>query len=174
MSRLRIILYIPRLTAISGQSGPALMSVARSMVNIINIHTEAAQAGKLDPSWPQLIRIMTCGQILILCSARGELHSLEATDMFNRLVALLDAHIDFWPAVQDAITGYRQAALRFGTSSARAAAEKIDITISEPRRASTGSQLDLVTPFDGADWSAMFWGMDVGLLVDVEEQEQSL
>jgi hypothetical protein len=90
------------------------MILARSLVNIINIHTEAAQAGRLDPSWPQLIRIMTCGQLLVLCCARGELHTLETTAMFSRLVALLGAHITFWPSVQDAITGFRLAALRFG------------------------------------------------------------
>jgi hypothetical protein len=93
------------------------MIVARSLVNIINIHTEAAQAGQLDPSWPQLIRIMTCGQLLVLCCARGELHSLEAAAMFSRLIALLGAHDTFWPAVHDAITGFRHAALRFGRSN---------------------------------------------------------
>jgi len=119
--RLRILLYIPRVSSTQNQSGPALMILARSLVNIINIHTESAQAGKLDPSWPQLIRIMTCGQLLVLCCARGELHTLEATATFTRLIALLGAHMDFWPAVQDAITGFRHAALRFGTSRIRPA-----------------------------------------------------
>jgi len=92
------------------------MIAARSLVNIINIHTEAAHVGKLDPSWPQLVRIMSCGQLLILCCARGEIHTLEASDLFIRLIALLEAHVEFWPAVRDAITGYRHAALRFGMS----------------------------------------------------------
>jgi hypothetical protein len=91
------------------------MIVARSLVNILNTHMEAAHAGKLDPSWPQLIRIMTCGQLLIFCSARGELHTFEASSLFSKLVVLLEAHTTFWPTIQDAILGFRLAAARFGT-----------------------------------------------------------
>jgi hypothetical protein len=169
--RLRILLYIPRLSGTQSQRGPALMILARSLVNIINNHTESAQAGKLDPSWPQLIRIMTCGQLLVLCCARGELHTFEATAMFTRLVALLDAHMAFWPAVQDAITGFRHAALRFGTSRVRHTADFVDITVpgsqSKDRR---DLPTDQAERFDGTDWSATFMDPDADAPTDLPEQ----
>jgi len=31
--------------------------------------------------------------------------------------------------------------------------------------------MGIAAPFDGTDWSAMFWGMDMGSLVDFPEQE---
>jgi hypothetical protein len=147
------------------------MVLARSLVNIINNHTESAQAGKLDPSWPQLIRIMTCGQLLVLCCARGELHTLEATAMFTRLIALLEAHMAFWPAVQDAITGFRHAALRFGTSIDSPASDFIDVTV--PRyqlKARQDSPFNQAEPFDGTDWSATFIDPDVDVPADLPEQ----
>ena len=147
------------------------MVLARSLVNIINIHTESAQAGKLDPSWPQLIRIMTCGQLLVLCCARGELHTLEATAMFARLIALLGAHMAFWPAVQDAITGFRHAALRFGTSRVGHAADFADVTVAGTQiKPSKDSPFDQTEPFDGTDWSATFIDPDVDVPADLPEQ----
>lgn len=138
------------------------MILARSLVNIINIHTEAAQAGRLDPSWPQLVRIMTCGQLLVLCCARGELHTLETTAMFSRLIALLGAHITFWPSVQDAITGFRLAALRFGMSQSRVPADLSDIAIPGTQsKASGGAQSNSIGPVDGTDWSSPFVDPDM-------------
>jgi hypothetical protein len=147
------------------------MVLARSLVNIINNHTESAQAGKLDPSWPQLIRIMTCGQLLVLCCARGELHTLEATAMFTRLIALLEAHMAFWPAVQDAITGFRHAALRFGTSRVGHAADFVDVTVAESQlKPRIDSPFDQARPFGGTDWSATFMDPDVDAPADLPEQ----
>jgi hypothetical protein len=147
------------------------MVLARSLVNIINNHTESAQAGKLDPSWPQLIRIMTCGQLLVLCCARGELHTLEATAMFTRLIALLEAHMAFWPAVQDAITGFRHAALRFGTSRVGHAADFVDVTVpGYPLKARQDSPSNQVGVFGGTDWPATFVDPDVDVPTDLPEQ----
>lgn len=90
------------------------MYATRSAINILNTHSEAALMGKLDPSWPQLKRIITCGQVLIICCARGEIQAMEGVDLFLRLIALLEAHLEFWPIAAEAILGYRDAAARLG------------------------------------------------------------
>lgn len=97
-----------------GRANQATIYSARSVISILNIHTEAAFIGKLDPSWPQLKRIITCGQVLVLCCARGEVQQLEGADLFTKLIALLEAHVEFWPVVYGAIEGYRQAAGKLG------------------------------------------------------------
>jgi hypothetical protein len=97
-----------------GRANQATIYSARSVTSILAIHTEAAQIGKLDPSWPQLKRIITCGQVLVLCCARGEVQQLEGVDLFTKLIALLEAHVEFWPVVREAIEGYRLAAGKLG------------------------------------------------------------
>ena len=72
--------------------------------------------GKLDPSWPQLKRIITCGQVLIMCCARGEIHALESAGIFSRLIDLLDSHATLWPSAADAATAYKRAAKVLGMS----------------------------------------------------------
>lgn len=70
--------------------------------------------GKLDPSWPQLKRIITCGQVLIICCARGEIHALESAGIFSRLIDLLEGHMSFWPIATDAVAAYKRAAKSLG------------------------------------------------------------
>jgi len=147
------------------------MILARSLVNIVNIHTESAQAGKLNPSWPQLIRIMTCGQLLVLCCARGELHTLEAAAMFTRLIALLGAHRAYWPSVQDAITGFRHAALRFGTSRIKAAPDVVDIHVPTSQLRAEKDSSDIQTgTFDGTNWSSTVVDPVIDAGADLPEQ----
>lgn len=90
------------------------MYVLRSVTHILHIHSEAATFGKLDPSWLQLKRILTCGQVLVLCCHHGEVPGLEATSLFGKLLSLIHAHIDFWPVALQAEQGYRDAAARLG------------------------------------------------------------
>lgn len=113
---LRLLLHIPRMNLSSGRAAQATMYATRSAINILNTHSEAASMGKLDPSWPQLKRIITCGQVLVLCCAKGEIHSMEGVALFIRLIALLEAHVEFWPVAAEAILGYREAATRLGGS----------------------------------------------------------
>jgi hypothetical protein len=72
--------------------------------------------GKLDPSWPQLKRIITCGQVLVICCARGEIHALESAGIFSRLIDLLDSHTTLWPSAAEASAGYKRAAKALGKS----------------------------------------------------------
>jgi len=72
--------------------------------------------GKLDPSWPQLKRIITCGQVLVICCARGEIHALESAGIFSRLIELLDGHAILWPSAAEAAAGYKKAAKALGES----------------------------------------------------------
>lgn len=104
------------MSASPGRANQATIYLSRSLASILNIHTDAASIGKLDPSWPQLKRITVCGQILVLCCSRGEIHRLEGADLFQKLIALLQAHVDFWPTAAEAIRAYRAAAAKLGTS----------------------------------------------------------
>jgi len=112
--RLRILLYYPRLGRSAGAAAEASVFLLRSCSNIIHIHTELSHMGKLDPSWPQLKRIITCGQVLIICCARGEIHALESAGIFSRLIDLLDSHATLWPSAADAATAYKRAAKVLG------------------------------------------------------------
>jgi hypothetical protein len=114
--RLRILLYYPRLGRSAGAAAEASVFLLRSCSNIIHIHTELSHMGKLDPSWPQLKRIITCGQVLIMCCARGEIHALESAGIFSRLIDLLDSHATLWPSAADAATAYKRAAKVLGMS----------------------------------------------------------
>lgn len=114
--RLRILLYYPRLRRSSGPASEALVYLLRSASNIIHIHSELAHMGKLDPSWPQLKRIITCGQVLIICCARGEIHALESAGVFSRLIDLLEGHMTLWPSAGEAVTGFKRAAKALGRS----------------------------------------------------------
>lgn len=97
-----------------GRAAQARMYVLRSATQILHIHSEAAPMGRLDPSWPQLKRVLTCGQILVLCCARGEVPALEAADLFQKLCHLIRVHADFWPMASRADQAYRDAATRLG------------------------------------------------------------
>lgn len=70
--------------------------------------------GKLDPSWPQLKRIITCGQVLVICCAKGEIHALESAGVFSRLIDLLEGHVGLWPVAGEAVTGFKRAAKALG------------------------------------------------------------
>lgn len=112
--RLRILLYYPRLGRSAGAAAEASVFLLRSCSNIIHIHTELSHMGKLDPSWPQLKRIITCGQVLVICCARGEIHALESAGIFSRLIDLLESHATLWPSAADAAVAYRRAAKVLG------------------------------------------------------------
>lgn len=75
--------------------------------------------GKLDPSWPQLKRIITCGQVLIVCCVKGEIHALESAGIFSRLIDLLEGHMSFWPIATDAVVAFKRAAKSLGKSTPR-------------------------------------------------------
>lgn len=72
--------------------------------------------GKLDPSWPQLKRIITCGQVLIICCVKGEIHALESAGVFSRLIDLLEGHMSLWPIAGEAVMGFKRAAKTLGQS----------------------------------------------------------
>lgn len=118
LDRLRILLYYPRLrrTASASATAEASVFLLRSCSNIIHIHTELSHMGKLDPSWPQLKRIITCGQVLIICCARGEIHALESAGIFSRLFDLLEGHIALWPSASESLGAYKRAAKVLGKS----------------------------------------------------------
>jgi hypothetical protein len=115
-SRLRILLFYPRLRRSVGAAAEASVFLLRSCSNIIHIHTELSHMGKLDPSWPQLKRIITCGQVLVMCCARGEIHALESAGILSRLIDLLESHTTMWPNAADAVVAYKRAAKALGES----------------------------------------------------------
>lgn len=88
--------------------------LSRAASHIIHLYTELNSFGRLDPSWPQLKRIDTCGQILILSCSKGELHPLEAQTLFEKLVKLLEAHVETWPDAADTAHGFVKAVRALG------------------------------------------------------------
>ena len=88
--------------------------LSRAASHIIHLYTELNSFGRLDPSWPQLKRIDTCGQILILCCSKGDLHPLEAQNLFEKLVKLLETHVETWPDAADTAHGFVKAVRALG------------------------------------------------------------
>ncbi|ORY27117.1 hypothetical protein BCR39DRAFT_589368 [Naematelia encephala] len=83
--------------------------LCRAVSQILNCYTELHNLKQLNTSWPQLQRISTCGQILILCMAAGELHKLEAENLFNMLLCLIAEHRPAWPEAEMLLEGFRHA-----------------------------------------------------------------
>lgn len=112
--RLRILLYLSRLHLSPGRASQAIMCLLRSSSNILDLYSELSDIGTLNPSWPQMKRIVICGQVLVLCCSRGEAHAKESAPLFERLLDLLDKHRSVWPSAEQSVTGFYQAANSLG------------------------------------------------------------
>jgi hypothetical protein len=112
-SRLRILLYLPFLKA-NTTKAIGYAAIARSVSRILYTYVDLAAANNLNPSWPQLQRLVICGQILIMCHAAGELQKRESRVLFRMLVDILRKHEDTWPVCSELVNGYSAAAHVFG------------------------------------------------------------
>lgn len=83
---------------------------------ILHIYAELIAIKQLNPSWPQIQRLVVCGQLLILCHESGELRSYEAQTLFGMVVDLLDKHAPTWPVCEALAEGFQRATRAFGES----------------------------------------------------------
>lgn len=88
--------------------------ITRAVSQIFQSYSDLVAIGNLNPSWPQLQRLVVCGQLLILCHEAGELHRREATLLFQMLLEFLEKHLDTWPTCAELILGYQAVAKAFG------------------------------------------------------------
>lgn len=110
---LRILLYIPHMS--NPQFAPvAYGMLARAASQILYTYADTLAAGYLNPSWPQLQRLVVVGQLLVLCHDAGELHRAEAAALFRLLLDFLARHEDAWPVCSELILGFRAAVRAFG------------------------------------------------------------
>ncbi|KIR99758.1 hypothetical protein L804_02390 [Cryptococcus deuterogattii 2001/935-1] len=114
-SWLRIFLYIPHLTHLR-LAAQAHSAIARAVTQILHIYAELIAIKQLNPSWPQIQRLVVCGQLLILCYESGELRGYEAQTLFGMVVDLLDKHAPTWPVCEGLAEGFQKAARAFGGS----------------------------------------------------------
>lgn len=91
-------------------------AIARSISQILYTYVDLAAANHLNPSWPQLRRLVVVGQLLILTHEAGELQRRESRTLFRMLIDILGRHEDTWPICSELVLGYSAAAHAFGTS----------------------------------------------------------
>lgn len=77
-------------------------------------YSDLISVNQLNPSWPQVQRLVICGQLLILAHDAGELHRREAQTLFQLLHDLLLKHQDTWPICAELIIGFKAVANVFG------------------------------------------------------------
>lgn len=112
-NRLRILLYLPLLKS-NKTKATAYAAIARSVSMILYTYVDLAAANHLNPSWPQLQRLVVCGQLLVLCHEAGELQKRESRTLFRMLVDILGKHQDTWPICGELVLGYTAAAQVLG------------------------------------------------------------
>lgn len=111
--RLRVLLYLP-LISHATLAPLAYAALARSVSQILHTYSDLANIKQVRPSWPQVHRLVICGQLLILCHDAGELHVREAEVLFQLLVDLLAHHQPLWPVCLQLLGGFSAAAASFG------------------------------------------------------------
>lgn len=113
--RLRILLYLPHIG--NPQLAPlAFSTITRAVEQIMYSYSDLISVNQLNPSWPQVQRLVICGQLLILAHDAGELHRREARTLFQLLHDLLLKHQDTWPICAELIIGFKAVARVFGES----------------------------------------------------------
>lgn len=114
--RLRVLLYTPHLA--NPQTAPlAYATIARAVTQTLYTYAELIATHQLHPSWPQVQRLVVCGQLLILCHEAGEFHVHEAPKLFQMLVDALDKHEPTWPVCGELAAGFGAAARVYGELS---------------------------------------------------------
>jgi len=115
IARLRCLLYIPQLRR-PGSAPNAYAIIGRSVEQILVTYQDLADVDQLNPTWPQLQRLVFAGQLLILCYEAGEFHKREGQALCQLLVDLLVKHKSTWPIAADLIAGFSAAAKMFSKS----------------------------------------------------------
>lgn len=113
--RLWIFLYVPHVTH-PRLAAQAHSAIARAITQILHIYAGLIAIKQLNPSWPQIQRLVVCGQLLILCHESGEIRSYEAQTLFGMVADLLDKHAPTWLVCEALAEGFQRATRAFGES----------------------------------------------------------
>lgn len=76
--------------------------VARSLSRILHTYASLAASNLFHPCYAQLRRVVTCGQLLVLCYTARELGRNEAEELFAVYISLVKEHngkFDFIPSL---------------------------------------------------------------------------
>ncbi|WOO79139.1 putative transporter [Vanrija pseudolonga] len=92
----------------------SLPLLARVTSQILSTFAELASLGHLSPAWPQVRQIVACGHLVVVCTASGELHQLEARRLVEILLDVLGRFAQVWPSTVDLVVGFRRAADSLG------------------------------------------------------------
>ena len=88
----------------------SLATMARAAGHILWIYHRLASVARYQPSWPQLRRIVTCGQILILSWTLGDAQHAETKTLYEMFQRLLRIHMDRWPISRELGTAFSSVA----------------------------------------------------------------
>ncbi|GMK58681.1 hypothetical protein CspeluHIS016_0601230 [Cutaneotrichosporon spelunceum] len=109
---LRILLYLPHIGH-ERLAPQAWSTITRAVEQIMYSYSDLISVNQLNPSWPQVQRLVVCGQLLILAHDAGELHRREAQTLFQLLHDLLLKHQDTWPICAELIIGFQAVTREF-------------------------------------------------------------
>jgi hypothetical protein len=135
-------------------------------VHILRIYAELGAVDKLYPAWPQLQRVATCCQILLLATEQGQLHPAESAELVMLGIHTIRSHAFFWPDAEtlahDLSVGraamMRDCGVDIGKESAEGVADN-------PLGDSAGVQARTTWPDIELDWDSFFL-QDTGQLFD--------
>ena len=106
-------MYLPHITQ-GDNSYEAYAVIIRCISHILNTYYELVDLQALNPSWPQIVRLVACGHILILACDAKHLHHREGATLFKMLIHLLGLHKATWPSCEGLATSFTRAAQAAG------------------------------------------------------------
>ncbi|KAL1410456.1 hypothetical protein Q8F55_004467 [Vanrija albida] len=112
-SWMQVLLLTPSISSPDAGS-TTLPLLARVASQILSTFAELAALGHMSPAWPQVRQIVACGQLVVVCTASGELHQLEARRLMETLLDLLVRFAHVWPSTTELVVSFRKAADSLG------------------------------------------------------------
>lgn len=86
----------------------SLAILARSVTHIVQSYAASIAIQRFTASWPDLRRIVTCGQLAVLLYDQGELIKPELETLFQTMFNLLSEIRPLCPMAADATNSFRQ------------------------------------------------------------------
>lgn len=88
--------------------------MARSLSRILHTYASLAATNLFHPCYAQLRRIVTCGQLLVLCHTARELGRHEAEELFAVFLSLLKEHVGKFDFILDLIASFESVGALLG------------------------------------------------------------
>jgi hypothetical protein len=91
------------------------MLVTHSLTQMVYLHYELVTNNFLHPSWPQIRRLAIMSQLLVLCTAQGEISTPQAEELFGKVFKVLENHKSGWATATGRLEeGLRRAGVALG------------------------------------------------------------